>query len=127
MSAYLQYKELQGSGKESSTPQFLGMEQSFCLAIQDAEDNQGTGTSLMWEWSKTELKPLEHSNKQGVRFTYNQQDKIAGSTPEMYKMSPKSKYDSQVEVLGNKKENFLPQQNISIYLSWTISTLQQSK
>lgn len=81
----------------------------------------------MCERSKSELKPLEHSNKQGLKFTYNQQDKIAGSTPEMYKMSPKSKCDSQVEVLGNQKENLLPQQNRSIYLSWTISNLQQSK
>lgn len=42
-------KELQGSGKESSTQQVLGMEEPFYIAIQDAEDNQGTGTSVMCE------------------------------------------------------------------------------
>lgn len=35
----------------------------------------------------------------------------------MYKMSPTSKCDSQVEVLGKQKENLLPQQKGSIYLS----------
>lgn len=47
MSARLQWKQLQGWGKESSTPQVLGIEEPFCIAIQDAEDNQGKGTSLI--------------------------------------------------------------------------------
>lgn len=36
-------------------PRFREWKNLFCIAIQDAEDNQGTGTSLMCEWSRVNL------------------------------------------------------------------------
>lgn len=37
----------QGEGKESSTPQVLGMEELFYIATQEAEDNRGQA-QLWW-------------------------------------------------------------------------------
>lgn len=45
----------QGEGKESSTSQVLGMEELFYIATQEAEDNQGTGTTLVGDWSRVNL------------------------------------------------------------------------
>jgi len=48
---------------------------------------------------------------------YNQQHKLTGSTAGIYKMSPISKHDSHVTVLGNQKENLFPQQHRAIDLN----------